>query len=188
MKGYEGNHENNQDRQGPKTREYLVFELVGQEYGIDILKVQEIRGYDAKMVAPIADAPAHVRGVMNLRGAIVPIVDLCAKLGIERAVYDERTVVVVLGLGARRVGIVVNGVSDVTELPPSQIKDPPRFGTDASSRFVTGIGTVDQRMLILVDIEALLEDDPSLDAGVQTRDRQGQGAMQGQAGRADVRP
>ena len=167
-------HEENQDRQGAKAREYLIFELAGQEYGIDILKVQEIRGHDADRGAPIADMPAHVRGVMNLRGAIVPVVDLCAKLGIARAAHDERTVVVVLGLDTRTVGIVVNGVSDVTELQPSQIKDPPRFGMDASSRFVTGIGTVGQRMLVLVDIEALLEDDRSLEAGVQAWERHGQ--------------
>lgn len=137
-------------------KEYLVFVLADQEYGIDILKVQEIRGYDAQTVTRIANVPSFVKGVTNLRGVIVPIVDLRIKFDLAEVSYDHQTVVIILNLGNRVVGIVVDGVSDVLVLQSSQISDSPQFGTAFSTEYLNGIGTIDDRMLILVDIEKLM--------------------------------
>lgn len=138
-------------------REYLVFILAEQEYGIDILKVQEIRGYEAQTVTRIANVPPFIKGVTNLRGVIVPIVDLRIKFNLSEISYDHQTVVVILNLESRVVGVVVDGVSDVLMLQGSQISDAPQFGsTVLSTEYLTGIGTIDERMLILVDIERLM--------------------------------
>ncbi|HLS41796.1 MAG TPA: chemotaxis protein CheW [Paenalcaligenes sp.] len=145
----------NQQNEG-LGKEYLVFILEDQEYGIDILKVQEIRGYDAQSVTRIANVPSFVKGVTNLRGVIVPIVDLRIKFALKDASYTQQTVVIILNLESRVVGMVVDGVSDVLVLQKSQISDPPQFGTAFSTDYLTGIGTLDERMLILVDIEKLM--------------------------------
>jgi purine-binding chemotaxis protein CheW len=137
-------------------QEFLVFTLAAQEYGIDILKVQEIRGYDSQSVTRIANAPPFVKGVTNLRGIIVPIVDMRIKFNLENVEYNQQTVVVILNLGSRVVGVVVDGVSDVLMLQPAQISTAPQFGTAFSTEYLTGIGTVGERMLILVDIEKLM--------------------------------
>ncbi len=135
-------------------REYLTFRLGNEEYGIDILKVQEIRGYDA--VTAIANAPAFIKGVVNLRGIIVPIVDLRIKFAVGEARYDQFTVVIILNIGKRVVGVVVDSVSDVLTLASGQVKAAPEFATTLNTEYITGLGTVDQRMLILVDIERLM--------------------------------
>jgi purine-binding chemotaxis protein CheW len=135
-------------------REYLTFRLGNEEYGIDILKVQEIRGYDA--VTAIANAPAFIKGVINLRGIIVPIVDLRIKFGVGSAHYDQFTVVIILNIGKRVVGVVVDSVSDVLTLSGQQVKAAPEFATTLNTEYITGLGTVDERMLILVDIERLM--------------------------------
>src|SRR5690606_28139192 len=145
----------NQQNEG-LGKEYLVFILEDQEYGIDILKVQDIRGYDAQSVTRIANVPSFVKGVTNLRGVIVPIVDLRIKFALKDASYTQQTVVIILNLESRVVGMVVDGVSDVLVLQKSQISDPPQFGTAFSTDYLTGIGTLDERMLILVDIEKLM--------------------------------
>ncbi|MDS1141103.1 chemotaxis protein CheW [Pusillimonas sp. SM2304] len=137
-------------------QEFLVFTLAAQEYGIDILKVQEIRGYDSQSVTRIANVPSFVKGVTNLRGIIVPIVDMRIKFNLERVEYDHQTVVVILNLQSRVVGVVVDGVSDVLMLQPGQISAAPQFGTAFSTEYLTGIGTLGERMLILVDIEKLM--------------------------------
>lgn len=137
-------------------QEYLVFTLAAQEYGIDILKVQEIRGYDAQTVTRIANVPSFIKGVTNLRGVIVPIVDMRIRFNLDSVEYNHETVVVILNLQSRVVGIVVDGVSDVLILQPSQISAAPSFGTAFSTEHLTGIGTIDERMLILVDIEKLM--------------------------------
>ncbi len=134
--------------------EYLVFKLGREEYGIDILRVQEIRGYD--QVTKIASAPAFIKGVINLRGVIVPIVDLRVKFALESPTYDQFTVVIILTLGTRVVGIVVDGVSDVISLTPQQIRAAPEFGSALDTRYIRGLGTLDERMVILVDIDQLL--------------------------------
>ena len=138
----------------PASGEYLTFTLGKEEYGIDILKVQEIRGYDA--VTTIANAPDFIKGVINLRGTIVPIVDMRIKFNLGRAEYDQFTVVIILNVAKRVVGIVVDAVSDVMTLLPSQIKDAPEFGSALRTEYIEGLGTVDRRMIILVDIEKLM--------------------------------
>ena len=139
---------------GSAGGEFLTFRLGAEEYGIDILKVQEIRGYDA--VTAIANTPAFIKGVINLRGIIVPIVDLRIKFNLGKVDYNEFTVVIILNFGSRVVGIVVDSVSDVLTLQPEQIKAAPTLSTTLDTRYITGLGTVDQRMLILVDIQRLM--------------------------------
>jgi purine-binding chemotaxis protein CheW len=141
------------------SKEFLVFTLAAQEYGIDILKVQEIRGYDSQSVTRIANVPSFVKGITNLRGIIVPIVDMRIKFNLENVEYNHQTVVVILNLSSRVVGVVVDGVSDVLMLKKGQISAPPQFGTAFSTEYLTGIGTLGERMLILVDIERLMTSD-----------------------------
>jgi len=137
----------------PPGREYLSFRLGAEEYGIDILKVQEIRSYEAP--TRIANAPAFLRGVINLRGVIVPIVDLRVKFGCEAAI-DAVTAVIVLGVKGRVVGAVVDSVSDVLELPAETIKPAPQMGAVVDTSYLIGIASVAERMLVLVDIESLM--------------------------------
>jgi purine-binding chemotaxis protein CheW len=134
--------------------EYHTFTLGPEEYGIDILKVQEIRGYDA--VTTIANAPSFIKGVINLRGIIVPIVDLRIKFNLGTVNYDQFTVVIILNLGQRVVGVVVDSVSDVLALTPEQIRHAPELSSALDTRYIIGLGTLDDRMLILVDIEKLM--------------------------------
>ena len=139
---------------GNPSNEFLTFTLGKEEYGLDILKVQEIRGYDA--VTAIANSPAFIKGVINLRGIIVPIVDMRIKFNLGKVEYNEYTVVIILNVAKRVVGMVVDGVSDVITLASEQIKPAPEFGSAFDTRYLTGLGTVDDRMLILVDIEKLM--------------------------------
>ena len=138
----------------PSGQEFLVFTLGDEEYGIDILKVQEIGGYD--QVTRIANTPAFIKGVTNLRGVIVPIVDLRIKFSQVDVDYNDNTVVIVLNLGQRVVGIVVDGVSDVLSLTAEQIRPAPEFAVTLSTEYLTGLGALGDRMLILVNIEKLL--------------------------------
>ena len=141
-----------------QPREYLSFRLGAEEYGIDILRVQEIRGYAEP--TRIANAPAFIKGVQNLRGIIVPIVDLRTKFDMADVKYDSLTVTIVLNIGNRVMGVVVDSVSDVLELSPDQIKPAPEFNAAVDADFITGLGTVKtgstERMLILLDIEQLM--------------------------------
>ncbi|MBI1834446.1 MAG: chemotaxis protein CheW [Burkholderiales bacterium] len=134
--------------------EFLAFTLGSEEYGIDILKVQEIRGYEA--VTRIANAPEFLKGVINLRGIIVPVVDMRIKFNLGTPTYDQFTVVIILNVGGRIVGMVVDSVSDVTTLLPEQVRPAPEMGTTFSTDFLIGLGTLDDRMLILVDIDKLM--------------------------------
>ena len=136
------------------AREYLTFRLDQEEYGIDILKVQEIRGYEPP--TRIANAPDFIKGVVNLRGIIVPIVDMRIKFNLGTPSYDQFTVVIILNIGNRVVGMVVDRVSDVTTLMPEQIKPAPDMGRSINTEYVIGLGTIDERMLILVDIDQLM--------------------------------
>ena len=138
----------------PASGEYLTFTLGQEEYGIDILKVQEIRGYEA--VTRIANAPPFIKGVINLRGVIVPIVDLRIKFNLGEPSYDQFTVVIILNIGKRVMGIVVDGVSDVIQLTSDNLHPAPEFGSVLDTRYLLGLGTVDQRMIIMVDIEQLM--------------------------------
>jgi purine-binding chemotaxis protein CheW len=134
--------------------EYLTFTLGSEEYGIDILKVQEIRGYEAP--TRIANAPAFIKGVINLRGVIVPIVDLRIKFNLGEPAYDQFTVVIILNIGQRVMGIVVDGVSDVIQLNSDTLRPAPEFGSILDTRYIVGLGTLEARMIIVVDIEALM--------------------------------
>jgi purine-binding chemotaxis protein CheW len=135
-------------------QEFLAFTLGREEYGIDILKVQEIRGYET--VTRIANAPDFIKGVVNLRGIIVPIVDMRIKFNLGEPTYDQFTVVIILNINGRVVGMVVDSVSDVITLSPEQIKPAPEMGTALNTDYLIGLGTIDQRMLILVDINKLM--------------------------------
>ena len=139
----------------PTPGEFLTFTLGEEDYGVDILKVQEIRGYDA--VTRVPDAPDYIKGVINLRGTIVPVIDLRLKLRLREARYDSLTVMIVLNVEDRVVGIVVDSVPDVIPLSQEQIRPTPEFGAAVDTRFISGIGTLDERMLILLDIETLLD-------------------------------
>jgi purine-binding chemotaxis protein CheW len=136
------------------AREYLTFRLDQEEYGIDILKVQEIRGYEPP--TRIANAPNFIKGVVNLRGTIVPIVDMRLKFNCSKTEYDSFTVVIILNLRARIVGIVVDSVSDVMELPADSLKSAPDVDSVIGNDSVLGLGSLGDRMLILLDIEKLM--------------------------------
>jgi purine-binding chemotaxis protein CheW len=139
---------------GQGANEFLTFTLGSEEYGIDILKVQEIRGYE--QVTKIANTPDFIKGVVNLRGTIVPIVDLRIKFNLGSVEYNQFTVVIILNVKGRVVGIVVDSVSDVIALSNDQIRAAPEFSGELESDYITGLGTVAERMLILVDIEKLM--------------------------------
>ena len=143
----------NTNTEGP-SKDVLAFKLGQEEYGIDILTVQEIRGYEP--VTRIANAPDFIKGVVNLRGVIVPIVDMRIKFNLSDPTYDSTTVVIVLDLGKKIVGMVVDSVSDVTNLTAEQILPAPDTGSALSADYLTGLGTLDERMLILVDIVGLM--------------------------------
>jgi purine-binding chemotaxis protein CheW len=134
--------------------EHLTFMLGNETYGIDILKVQEIRGYD--IVTHIANAPNFMKGVINLRGIIVPIVDMRIKFNLGEPTYHEFTVVIIINVLDRVIGMVVDSVSDVVTLMPEQIRPAPEMGAALDTHYITGLGTRDDQMLILVDIEKLM--------------------------------
>jgi len=139
---------------GHNLNEFLTFRLGSEEYGMDILKVQEIRGYDS--ITQIANAPEFIKGVVNLRGIIVPIVDMRIKFKLGSAEYDQFTVVIILNVSGRVMGIVVDGVSDVLSLDMDQMRATPEFGSVIDTEYIMGLGTVEERMLILIDIEKLM--------------------------------
>lgn len=142
------------DESNTKVCEYLTFRLDREEYGIDILKVQEIRGYEPP--TRIANAPPFIKGVVNLRGTIVPIVDMRLKFNCANAQYDAFTVVIILNLHQRIVGIVVDSVSDVMGLIPEQMRTAPDIESIIDSDAIIGLGSLGDRMLILLDIEKLM--------------------------------
>lgn len=138
-------------------KEFLSFKLGQEEYCLDILSVQEIRGYDT--VTAIANTPDFIKGVINLRGNIVPIVDLRIKFHLSEARYDATTIVIILNLNKKMIGIVVDSVSDVIALPVDSIREAPRFGSAINTEFISGMATMDERMLIVVDIQRLMSSD-----------------------------
>lgn len=136
------------------NREYLTFTLGDEEYGINILNVQEIRGYDA--VTRIANSPDYIKGVINMRGIIVPIIDMRLKFQLGAVEYNQFTVVIILNIDDRVIGMVVDGVSDVVALKSGQIHPAPEFGSVMDTDYIDGLATLDQRMVIIVDIEKLM--------------------------------
>ncbi|GEA11947.1 chemotaxis protein CheW [Alteromonas sp. KUL49] len=139
---------------GGEEKEYLSFVLGDEHYALDITTVKEIRGYE--QVTKIANAPAFIKGVINLRGDIVPIVDLRIKFNVGEATYNEFTIVIMLNIQERIVGIVVDGVSDVIRLADETILAPPEFGVAFDSRYLQGLADVEDTMVILVNIERLV--------------------------------
>jgi purine-binding chemotaxis protein CheW len=138
----------------PAPREYLTFRVGAQEYAIDIMDVQEIRGYEQP--TRVASAPAFVKGVVKLRGTSVPVVDLRLRFGLAEAAYDRSTVVIMLNLGGRVIGVVADSASDVIELPPDAVRDAPDTSAAIDPGCVLGVARVGERMLTLLDIERLL--------------------------------
>lgn len=134
--------------------EFLTFTLGDEHYGLDIMKVKEIRGYEP--VTKIANAPPFIKGVLNLRGDIVPIVDLRLKFAVGSAVYNEFTIVIMLHIGERIVGIVVDAVSDVVNIDAEDIKPPPEFGVAFDSQYLHGLAPINENMIILLNIEKLI--------------------------------
>ena len=147
---------------GEDTQQFLTFILAGEEYGVDILRVQEIKGWDA--VTQVPNTPAYVRGVINLRGTIVPIIDLRIRFSMEQLEYGPTTVVIVLKVKSgddtsRVMGIVVDGVSDVYNVDNDDISPSPDFGDGVDSSFVKGLATVGEKMVIILDIDHMLNSD-----------------------------
>lgn len=138
-------------------REFLTFILGDEHYALDICAVKEIRGFEP--VTKIANAPGYIKGVINLRGDIVPIVDMRLKFNVGQATYNEFTIVIMLHVAERIVGVVVDAVSDVIKLEQEQLKPPPEFGVAFDSRYLYGLATVGEQMIILVNIEALITGD-----------------------------
>ncbi len=151
-------HDHNEAKRiSEPTQEFLTFTLGAEEYAIDILRVQEIRGYD--QVTAIANSPPFIKGVINLRGAIVPIIDLRIKFNLSTVTYDQFTVVIILNVLKRIIGVVVDSVSDVIALADDAIRPPPEFGSTFNTEYLKGLATVEEHMLILVDIEKLMSSD-----------------------------
>lgn len=146
--------QSDEDNGNEPSQEFLTFRLGDEEYGVDILKVQEIRGYDT--VTKIPDAPDYVKGVINLRGTIMPVVDLRIRFRLGEPSYDEFTVMIILHLESRKVGIVVDSVSDVMNLRDSQILPPPDFGGHLNASSIKGLGSAGDRLVILIDIERFM--------------------------------
>lgn len=134
--------------------QYLTFALGQEEYGVEILRVQEIKGYSA--LTPIPNAPAYLKGVMNLRGTVVPVVDLRAKFSMTSAEYDKFTVVIVVTVGARVFGLIVDGVSDVVNLPEGKIEAAPELGDGVDTSFLRGMARSGEKFVLLLDIERVL--------------------------------
>jgi purine-binding chemotaxis protein CheW len=138
-------------------QQYLSFALGDEQYGIEILRVQEIKGYSG--ITPIPNTPPHIRGVMNLRGTVIPVVDLRAKFRLETRAYDKFTVIIVVTVGARIIGLVVDGVSDVLDIARDEIRAAPELGQRGDTRFISGMVHVGERLVVLLDIATLLADD-----------------------------
>lgn len=145
-------------------RQYLTFSLAGEEYGVDILRVQEVKGWTP--VTRMPRMPDFVPGVLNLRGVIVPIIDMRARFGLERCDFGPTTVVVVINVGApgasRAVGIVVDAVSDVVDVDSAEIKPPPGFGTVLDASFIRGLAEVGSKIVMLLDADRLLSEEEML--------------------------
>ena len=145
---------NNAIGQTADANQFLTFSLGDEEYGVDILKVQEIKGYVPATRIP--NAPPDVNGVLNLRGTIVPIVDLRRKFNLESVEYDQFTCIVVLVVQKRVIGMIVDSVSEVMNIPPADIQPPPDFGNNVDANMLRGMGKVGDKLIILLDIEAVL--------------------------------
>jgi purine-binding chemotaxis protein CheW len=137
--------------------QHLTFALGDQDYGIEILKVQEIKGYSA--ITPIPNTPSHIKGVINLRGTVVPVIDLRAKLSMEPVEYSKFTVIVMVTVGEKVVGLVVDAVKDVLAVAPDQIQPPPDMGDPVDTRYLQGLAAVGEKLVALLDVDTLFASD-----------------------------
>jgi purine-binding chemotaxis protein CheW len=134
--------------------QYLTFALGNEEYGVDILKVQEIKGYTP--ATPVPNTPDYIKGVMNLRGTIIPVVDLRAKLALEQAEYNQFTVIIVVMVGTKVVGLIVDSVSDVLNIPKSDMQAVPEFGSTIDVGFIAGMAKAGEKIVMLLDIDKVV--------------------------------
>ena len=136
--------------------QFLTFSLGQEEYGIELLKVQEIKGYSA--ITPIPNTPHHIKGVMNLRGSVIPIVDLRIRFGMDAIEYTKFHVIILINVGAKVIGLLVDAVSDVLNVGPDDIRPAPDFGAHADTRFISGMASAGDKVAVLLDIETLLSE------------------------------
>jgi purine-binding chemotaxis protein CheW len=139
------------------ARQYLTFKVAAEEYGIEILSVQEIRGYSG--VSALPNTPAYIRGIMNLRGTVIPIFDLRARFRMEEQEYTRFTVVIVVRVHSKSIGLVVDAVSDVLDILPGDIRERPDCGARADINFITGIATIGEKLVVILDIAKLLTEE-----------------------------
>jgi len=144
--------------------QYLTFRLAEEEYGVEILKVQEIKGYSA--ITPIPNTPSYLKGVMNLRGTIVPVVDLRSKFAMDEAEYNQFTVIIVVKVGPKVMGLIVDAVSDVLNIPKVDIQATPDFGSEVDARYINGMAKAGEKLVVLLDIDRVMNavDDTALSA------------------------
>jgi purine-binding chemotaxis protein CheW len=136
--------------------QFLTFSLGQEEYGIELLKVQEIKGYSA--ITPIPNTPAHIKGVMNLRGAVIPIVDLRTRFGMDAIEYTQFNVIIVINVGAKIMGLLVDAVSDVLNVASDDIRPAPDFGAHVDTRFISGMASAGDKVAVLLDLDTLLSE------------------------------
>jgi len=146
-----------------ELNQFLTFKLGDEEYGIDILKVQEIRGYSA--ITPIPNAPPHVKGIINLRGTVVPVVDLRAKFGMDAIEYTKFTVIVVVRVGEKTAGVIVDAVSDVLNIGARDLRPAPDLGSRCDTKFIRGLASLGDKLAVLLDIDRLLTDEEAAASG-----------------------
>lgn len=139
------------------VNQYLTFCLGEEEYGIEILKVQEIKGYSA--ITYIPNTPPHIKGVMNLRGTVIPVVDLRAKFSMPAVDYNKFTVIIVVTVGEKILGLVVDAVSDVLNIAPGEVRPAPDFGARVDTKFISGVASLNDKLAVLLDIHKLLSED-----------------------------
>jgi purine-binding chemotaxis protein CheW len=137
----------------------LTFKLGREEYAIEILRVQEIRGHSR--ITPIPNTPDYVKGVINLRGTVVPVVDLRRRLGMPETSDMRFSAIVVVTVGTKIVGLFVDEVSDVVDIPHAEVQAPPEFGAQADTRLIAGLVHVGERLIVLLSLDTILRDDPS---------------------------
>ena len=144
------------ENQAPKSQQFLTFLLEDQEYGLEIFKIREIRGYAP--ITPIPNVPSHVRGVMNLRGTVLPVVDLRMKFNLPVVEYSKYTVIVIATVGDKTVGLLVDAVSDVLTVALDAIRDAPDFGAAVDTRFINGVFQSKEHLAVALNLEELLSE------------------------------
>ncbi len=143
--------------------QYLTFRLGSEEYGVEILRVQEIKGYTA--ITPIPNTPPYIKGVMNLRGTVIPVVDLRSKFGMAEAPYNQFTVIIVVTVGPKVIGLIVDAVSDVLDIPRADVQATPDFGAQVDARYMSGMAKAGDKLVVLLDIDRTLGGDEAAPLG-----------------------